>query len=123
MILKHYLVGPVGDFTEGSRKVISCDGTEVGIFMVDGELHAWFNHCSHMRGPVCQGRIFKRVLEPVAEDRTVGNLAFSEEHTHIVCPWHGYEFDLKTGEHPGSSKDRLRRAELKVIEGEAYVVL
>jgi nitrite reductase (NADH) small subunit len=50
-------------------------------------------------------------------------MAFSETQTHIVCPWHGYEFDLKTGEHPGSAKHRLRKANLKIQDGEIYVVL
>lgn len=121
--MKHYLVGKVDEFAEGGRKVVSCDGVEIGVFRLDGEFHAWYNNCSHMRGPICQGRIYKRVLEPVAEDRTTRSLDFSQEHTHIVCPWHGYEFDLKTGLHPGSQRHRLRRATLQINEGEVYVVL
>ena len=50
-------------------------------------------------------------------------LEFSQEHTHIVCPWHGYEFDLKTGRHPGSARHRLRKANLEITDGEVYVVL
>ena len=38
--MKSYVVGRVDEFTEGSRKVISCDGTEVGVFKVGGELVA-----------------------------------------------------------------------------------
>jgi nitrite reductase (NADH) small subunit len=121
--VKHFFVAKLDEFPDGSRKVVSCDGTEVGIFNVDGDVVAWFNNCAHMRGPICQGRIFKRVLEPVAADRTTREMAFSETQTHIVCPWHGYEFDLKTGEHPGSAKHRLRKANLKIQDGEIYVVL
>ncbi|HEY0218964.1 MAG TPA: Rieske (2Fe-2S) protein [Afipia sp.] len=121
--MTNYLVGKLSEFSEGSRKVVSCDGVEIGVFMVDGDLHAWHNMCGHMRGPVCQGRIFKRVIEPVAEDRTTRMLAFSEEHTHIVCPWHGYEYDLKTGMHPGSTRHRLRKAELEIADGDVHVVL
>lgn len=121
--MKYFFVSRVDELPEGSRKVISCDGVEIGVFNVDGEIVAWYNHCAHMRGPVCQGRIYKRVLEPVAEDHTTRALEFSEEHTHIVCPWHGYEFDLKTGKHPGSARHRLRKAQLKIADGEIYVVL
>jgi nitrite reductase/ring-hydroxylating ferredoxin subunit len=42
--------------------VISCDGIEVGVFNIGGELVAWYNQCAHRSGPVCQGRIFQRVL-------------------------------------------------------------
>lgn len=117
-----YLVGRLSDFAEGSRKVISCDGVEIGVFMIDGELVAWHNNCAHMRGPICQGRIFKRVVEPVGDDGTTRMLSFGEQ-SHIVCPWHGYEFDLKTGEHPGSSRHRLRKANLKIDNGDVFVVL
>jgi nitrite reductase/ring-hydroxylating ferredoxin subunit len=121
--LKNYFVGKLDEFTEGSRKVVSCDGAEIGVFKVEGEIVAWYNHCAHMRGPVCQGRTYKRVLEPVAEDRTTRMMEFSETQMHIVCPWHGYEYDLKTGEHPGSVRHRLRKANLKIVDGEIYVTL
>ena len=120
--MKHYFVGKQDEFTEGSRKVISCDGVEIGVFKVDGELHAWYNNCAHMRGPICQGRIYRKVIEPVAADRTTRSLEFGEA-MHIVCPWHGYEFDLKTGLHTGSPRHRLRKANLQIDNGEVYVVL
>ena len=121
--MKHFLVCNLADLPAGSRRVLSCDGVEIGVFNVDGDIVAWYNNCSHMRGPVCQGRIYKRVLEPVADDGTTRMLTFSEEHTHIVCPWHGYEFDLKTGLHPGGGRHRLRKADLKIIDGDIYVVV
>jgi nitrite reductase/ring-hydroxylating ferredoxin subunit len=121
--VKHYKVGRLDEFSEGSRRVVSCDGTEIGVFMVKGKLVAWHNNCPHMAGPVCQGRIYKRVLEPVGHDLTVRMQQYSDDHTHIVCPWHGYEFDLMTGEHPGSRRHRLRRADVKISDGEVYVVV
>jgi nitrite reductase (NADH) small subunit len=120
--MESYLVGALHEFEEGSRKVVSCNGTEVGVFKVNGELVAWFNNCAHMGGPVCQGRMYKRVIEPIGEDRTTTQLAFSDEH-HIACPWHGYEFDLISGKHPGSGRHRLRRANLKISDGDVYVVI
>jgi nitrite reductase/ring-hydroxylating ferredoxin subunit len=47
----------------------------------------------------------------------------SEDHIHVVCPWHGYEFDLLTGLHPGGAGKRLRRADLKIMDDEIYVVI
>ena len=40
---------------------------------------------------------------------------------HIVCPWHGYEFDVRTGEHPGDATMRLRKAYVRT-EGEEIFV-
>jgi hypothetical protein len=39
--MKSYMVGKIEELADGERRVISCDGTEVGVFMVDGELVAW----------------------------------------------------------------------------------
>jgi nitrite reductase/ring-hydroxylating ferredoxin subunit len=50
-------------------------------------------------------------------------LAFDENDIHIVCPWHGYEFNLRTGQHPGSAMHRLRPAKLEVVDGEVHVLL
>jgi nitrite reductase (NADH) small subunit len=120
---KSYLVGAKNEFSEGSRKVISCDGTEIGVFLVDGKLVAWHNECPHRLGPVCQGRIYKRVLEPVDSDGKVRALAFDDAVTNIVCTWHGYEYDLKTGLNQGSDKVRLRPAKLEEKDGNVYVIV
>ncbi len=63
------------------------------------------------------------MLEPVADDGTVRELAYDQNVTNIVCSWHGYEFDLKTGVNQGSDKFRLRRANLEEKDGNIYVVI
>ena len=78
---------------------------EVGVFRIGGEFYAWHNRCAHRAGPVCQGRIMKRVLEPVAGDKTMRTQEYDEAESHIVCPWHGYEFSIKTGYSPGQQPD------------------
>ena len=118
-----YLVGSADELTEGGRKVVQCGEAEIGVFRVKGKLYAWHNLCSHRQGPICQGRIYHRVIEPVAADGTVRTLQYDEETINIVCPWHGYEFDLTTGEAQGHSRSRLRPAKLREEDGQIYVVL
>ncbi|MGE3645995.1 MAG: Rieske (2Fe-2S) protein [Beijerinckiaceae bacterium] len=120
---RSYLAGKKSEFSEGSRKVLSCDGTEIGVFMIGGELVAWHNECPHRFGPVCQGRIYKRVLEPLDAEGQTRALAFDEETTNIVCTWHGYEFNLRTGVNQGSDKIKLKRAKLEERDGDVYIVL
>ena len=119
--MTEYYVCDDDDLAEMGRLVVECGDKQVGVFRVQGEIHAWFNRCAHMRGPVCQGRIYRRVLEPVAEDGTVRMMQQSETEINIVCPWHGYEYDLKTGRHPGNPRIALSRAEHVVREGKIYV--
>lgn len=116
-------VGKETDFEERDRKIIAQGDLEIGVFLVDGEFYAYENHCVHQGGPVCQGKILNRVVEVLADDRTSQGLKFSEEDVHIVCPWHGYEYNLKTGRHPGDKNVRMKPYEVKVKDGEVYVVV
>lgn len=121
--MPEYNAGKVADYADGDRKVIVCGDKEVGVFRLGDDFFAWHNRCAHRAGPVCQGRIMKRVLEPVAEDRTVRSMEYDESEINIVCPWHGYEFSIRTGAHQGNSSVRLRKADLTIRDGEIYVVL
>ncbi len=114
-------VGSEADFDERSRKVIVKDALEIGVFRVNGNFYAYENHCAHQGGPVCQGQLFQRVEENLAPDRTSLGMKFSEEHTHIVCPWHGYEYDIETGAFPANRKMRLRKFEVTLRDGDVYV--
>ena len=120
---KPYLVCRADELKDGDRRVMSCDGTEVGVFRVDGQLVAWHNECPHRRVQSAKGRIYKRVLEPIDSNGHVRALAYDENVTNIVCSWHGYEFDLKTGINQGSDKIKLRKVKLEEKDGHIYVVV
>lgn len=114
-------VGKVDEFEDRGKKVVT-DGThEVGVICLDGEFYAYSNYCPHQGGPVCQGKIINRVVEELNEDRTLKGLAFSKEDIHIVCPWHGMEFNIKSGEFQGDSTIKLQSYDLTVRDGEIYV--
>jgi nitrite reductase/ring-hydroxylating ferredoxin subunit len=42
---------------------------------------------------------------------------------HFVCPWHGYEYDIKTGRHPGRREARLKSYAVKLKGEDVYVVV
>jgi nitrite reductase (NADH) small subunit len=114
-------VGSTAEFSDPGRKVIAFDRFEVAVFKLDGEFFAYLNHCPHMGGPVCQGKMIAKVDEIIADDRTSKGMAFSKTRMHIVCPWHGYEFDIRTGVHPGNARARLRKVPVVVSEGDVIV--
>src|SRR5580658_7826914 len=115
-----YMAGHIDDYADGDRKVVVCGEFEVGVFRIGDEFFAWHNRCAHRAGPVCQGRIMQRVLEPVADDKTTRTQQYDPSETNIICPWHGYEYNIKTGFHQGNSRIRLRRAELTIRDDEIY---
>jgi nitrite reductase (NADH) small subunit len=119
--MPEYHAGKAADYTEGDRKVLACGDAEIGVFLIDGQFYAWHNRCSHRAGPVCQGRIMKRVVEPVDAGGRVRTLDYHDSDVHIVCPWHGYEFDLATGCHPGDSTVHLTPVKVAVRDGEIFV--
>ena len=113
-------VAAFDDIAEGDHRVYRLGELEVGIFRQDGKLYAWENRCPHAGGPVCQGKIFRRVEEVLGADRKSLGLRFGPT-PQIVCPWHGFEFDVATGRHPGDPKVRLRPVPVEVREGRIYV--
>ena len=116
-------IGPAADFADPGRKIIGFEGFEVGVFRLDGEFFAYLNLCPHMGGPACQGKMIAKVEEIIAEDRTSKGMAFSKTRMHVVCPWHGYEFDIRTGVHPGNARARLRKINVAVADGEVIISL
>lgn len=116
-------VGKESEFGERDRKIIAQGDLEIGVFRVEGKFYAYENNCAHQGGPVCQGKILAKVEEVLAADKTSQGLKFSDENIHIICPWHGYEYNIKTGRHPGDKNVRLKPYEVKVKNGEVYVVV
>jgi nitrite reductase/ring-hydroxylating ferredoxin subunit len=100
-------VGASDRVAEGKRLVVDVGSTTIGIFRVEGKLYAYLNKCAHQGGPVCQGKIVPRVTEVIDERGESHGFAFDESNLHIVCPWHGFEYDIKTGAHPGRRAARL----------------
>jgi len=39
----------------------------------------------------------------------------------VVCPWHGFEFDIRTGQHPANPRARLRKMDVRVEGGDVVV--
>ena len=116
-------IGPASEFGDPGRKVVAFENFEVGVFRLGGEFFAYLNHCPHMGGPACQGKMIAKVEEVIAEDRTSKGMMFSKSKMHIVCPWHGFEFDIRTGRHPGNSKARLRPIKVAVTGGEVVITV
>lgn len=116
-------IGAASEFSDPGRKIVGFPGFEVAVFRLDGEFFAWLNLCPHMGGPVCQGKMIAKVEEIIAEDKTSKGMVFSKTRMHIVCPWHGFEFDIRTGAHPGNARARLRKIKVAVEGGDVVIAV
>ncbi len=116
-------VGPAASFADPGRKLIESAGVEVGVFKLGGAFFAYENVCPHIGGPACQGKIIAKVEEGVGPDRTSTGLEFSKSTVNVICPWHGYEFDIRTGRHPGNARYRLKPIKVRVEGGDVIISL
>ena len=81
---------------------VKLDRHQIAVFFYDGQFRAISNTCNHKGGPLCEGRL---------------------RDEYVMCPWHGWEFNLKTGRHPGNPHMRLKAYDVTVKDGEVYVVV
>lgn len=91
---KQVTVGKVGEFEVGKFRIVEVDGRELGIARLkNGQWRAVRNVCPHKGAPVCRGIVGGTWLpcQP-------GEMTYGRDGEVLVCPWHGYEFDLDTGE-------------------------
>jgi nitrite reductase/ring-hydroxylating ferredoxin subunit len=114
-------VGESGDVPELGRLVVDVGDQTIGIFRIDGRLHAYLNLCPHQGGPVCQGKIMPKVRENIDANRVAHGMVYDRSEMHIVCPWHGAEYIISTGCHPSAPDMSLTPVEVSEREGRIYV--
>jgi len=115
--MARHVVATVDDIPPGQRMLVKVGGREIGIFNVGGEYFAVSNRCPHEGASLCKGRIVGLV-----ESSGPGSYQFSRRGELLRCPWHGWEFDLRTGKswcEPDRTK--VRSFDLKVESGGALV--
>jgi len=86
-------VCPAAEFPPGERRIVEIDGRSIGVFNVDGDYHALTNVCPHQRAPLCEG-----TLTGTTRATGVDDVDWERDGEVLVCPWHGWEFDVTTGE-------------------------
>ena len=86
-------VGAVGDCPPGSTLEAVVGEAIVVVANVDGEFHALDGICAHQGGPLASGKL---------------------DHCTLTCPWHGWQYDVCTGQQLLS--DSIRQAVYRVRE-------
>jgi nitrite reductase/ring-hydroxylating ferredoxin subunit len=121
-MMSEVFVASVAEFADGDRRIVFHDGIEIGVFHWQGHYYAYENLCLHQGGPCCEGVIMPKVEDVLAPDKTWRGQTFSADEAHFVCPWHGYEYDIKTGECVGNRKLRLKSFGVLRRGEELYVI-
>jgi nitrite reductase/ring-hydroxylating ferredoxin subunit len=91
--MARHVVARADQIAPGSSMLVTLKGREIGVFNVKGEYYAFSNKCPHEGAPLCKGRIVNLV-----EAEEPGRYRVSRHGELLRCPWHGWEFDLRTGQ-------------------------
>jgi nitrite reductase (NADH) small subunit len=93
-------VARVEDVPPGAVRAVRADGEEIALAHCDGGFYATQGHCLHLQGPLGEGALEECVL---------------------TCPWHGWQYDVRTGENEFDRAIRLETYEVEVADGEIRV--
>jgi 3-phenylpropionate/trans-cinnamate dioxygenase ferredoxin subunit len=112
-----HVVASVADIKPGEKKLVTVKGREIGVFNVNGEFYALANRCPHEGGPMCEG-----VVTSLVKTGKVGEYALTRNNEFVRCPWHGWEFEIKTGQSYCDPEDyKVRAFKVAVEPGDALV--
>jgi nitrite reductase/ring-hydroxylating ferredoxin subunit len=87
------VVARLDEFPPGERKIVEAGRRSIGVFRVGDSFYAINNYCPHQGGPLCLGR-----TKPWISSPRPGEVTSAEEDALLACPWHGWEYDLATGQ-------------------------
>jgi 3-phenylpropionate/trans-cinnamate dioxygenase ferredoxin subunit len=87
-----HVVAPVAELPPGSRRLIQAGERRIVVFNVAGEFFALNDRCPHGGGSLACG-----VLTGLVESEAPGRYSYSRKGEILRCPWHAWEFDIRTG--------------------------
>jgi nitrite reductase/ring-hydroxylating ferredoxin subunit len=90
--VRSVVVARADEIAPGERKIVEIGGRSIGVFNLAGEYFALRNRCPHQGGPLCEGFRFAPL-----RSATPGEYERGSERAVIRCPWHGWEFEIRTG--------------------------
>ena len=91
---------PVHEFNDGDIKPVTIAGDTIAVVFHNGEFRALSGICQHQNGPLSEGQVIKGCL---------------------VCPWHGYEYNLDTGCSPPPFNESVPVFDLTISGGWIYI--
>jgi len=112
-----------GEIADGGTRLVKSGPVEIGVIFHKGAYYAYRNQCPHQGGPACEGLKMPQVVEKIGEKGIFLGQDFDESDMHIVCPWHGYEFHIDSGEHVINPNVKLRKYDVVEREGQIYVAI
>lgn len=95
-------MGRLADFAEGKAIEKRILARRYAVIKVGGELHGIESDCKHMRASLATGDVCEGVL---------------------TCPWHGWRYEIESGNCLTDDSFKLRKYEVEVNQGDVYLIV
>jgi len=99
---EYVIVAKPEDLAPGAGSVVEINGNEVALFNINGTYYAIDNMCAHQGGPLGEGLV---------------------EGENVICPWHSWRYNVKTGICAGNPSAKVKTYPVKVENGQIKVAL
>src|SRR6516164_10111325 len=110
-------IGPVAEFPLNEFRVLDVGGRSIGVVRTPHGIYAVRNICPHQGAPVCRG-MFGGTLMPSEP----GEKEYGLDDCVVRCPWHAWEFDVRTGQALFGTSDKRLVTYLVEIRGDEVIV-
>ncbi|NTV01314.1 MAG: Rieske 2Fe-2S domain-containing protein [Chlorobiaceae bacterium] len=92
---------PLSELPDNSHRTVSSGGRSIALFNYEGVVTALAHSCLHRGGDLGDGRVQR----------------LDDGDLYVVCPWHGWQYHLRTGKAPGAYQDRQAVYGVRIEEG------
>jgi nitrite reductase (NADH) small subunit len=93
-------VARVEEIPEGQLKAVRVGDEEIAVAHCNGGYYAVQQHCLHLQGPLSEGEL---------------------EGCVLTCPWHGWQYDVRSGKNEFDLAIQLKTYDVQVEDGEVRV--
>lgn len=104
-----HIIATTDEIPPAGRKIVTVKGREIGVFNLNGTYYALRNICPHRTGPLCRGRV-----RPLVLPEGMTGMKYEREGEILKCPWHQWEFDIKSGQALYDPQLRVRTYRVEV---------
>ncbi len=91
--MTRHVVARAADFPPGARKTLAVNGRPIVVLNVGGAFYGLLDRCPHQGAALSAG-----VLGGIALGEEPGRVTYTRDGEFLRCPWHGWEFDVRTGQ-------------------------
>lgn len=93
-------IATVDEVPEGKGLTVTADGKQIALFKLEGCIYAIEGTCPHLGGPLGEGSLDENL---------------------VTCPWHGWQFDVKTGKCENMPGECVACCPIEVVGNDVFL--